>query len=265
MACYSPLKAFPVGKHDSGSTKYKVVSFLHEFVVNDYGIKVDNPIKIPCGKCIGCRLSYSREWANRMMLEQTYHEESWFLTLTYDDLHLPLNDYINVETGEITQSPIHTVDKQDMQLFMKRLRKNSGQDLRFYGVGEYGDLNHRPHYHIIVFGLHLDDIYEIRKNKKGHNLYYSKLLDKCWKKGIINAAEVNWDTCAYVARYVTKKMKGKESKQIYEYFNIEPPFALMSRRPGIGKNYFDDNADYFYKYDKICLETSRRGYEFKPP
>lgn len=265
MTCYHPLKAFRNGTHPSGKPKYKITGMGTQFITVD-GNVVDESIQIPCGKCIGCRLAYSREWANRMLLEAKYHDESWFVTLTYDDKHLPSSYYMpDEETGELIHSPIHTLDKKDPQLFMKRLRKNSGQDLRVYYVGEYGDQNHRPHYHMIIFGLHLTDIYSIKKNKKGNDLYYSHLLDKCWKKGIINASEFNWDTAAYVARYVTKKLKGPSGRKIYDYFNIEPPFARMSNRPGIGHQYYEDNADYFYKYDQIAIETAKRGYTFKPP
>lgn len=264
MACYHPLKAFSVGLHPSGKTKYKIRGQDTVFVTSDDGIPVYEHTPIPCGKCIGCRLEYSRQWANRCMLELDYHKSSYFVTLTYDDLHLPDNDIVNIETGEIVQSPVHTLVKRDLQLFMKRLRKNTGQEIRYFACGEYGDETHRPHYHLIIFGLELTDLKIYKQNFRGELYYNSPTLSKCWNKGFAVVADVTWDTCAYVARYVTKKLTGKKS-DIYADFNLQPPFVLMSRKPGIAKQYFDDNFDKIYRYDRINLSLPSGGKSFKPP
>ena len=165
MPCFHPLRAFPVGFHESGKVKYKVTAETTEFVTRSDGVRVDRAesLEIPCGKCIGCRLKRSREWAQRCMLELQYHSSAYFITLTYDDLHLPMNEIVDND-GCIVQSPVHTLVKRDLQLFMKRLRKNSRQELRFFGCGEYGDESFRPHYHIIVFGLELNDLKIFKKN-----------------------------------------------------------------------------------------------------
>ena len=97
----------------------------------------DMPVQVPCGKCIGCRLDYSRKWAIRCVLEAQMHKENCFLTLTYDDEHLPKGEKL---------------EKEEMQKFWKRLRKATGTKIRYYMAGEYGTEGGRPHYHACVFG-----------------------------------------------------------------------------------------------------------------
>uniref|UniRef100_A0AAU8AWW4 Replication initiator protein n=1 Tax=Dulem virus 172 TaxID=3145649 RepID=A0AAU8AWW4_9VIRU len=276
MTCYHPLKGFPIGLTEKGKAKMKICSYKTDFVrfdgqhwhchsgVPPFGDYVSEFTEIPCGQCIGCRLDYSRQWANRCMLEASEHSSSFFLTLTYDDDHLPANEIINVTTGEIKQSPVHTLVKKDLSGFMKRLRKNTGQKLRFYGCGEYGGETFRPHYHVIVFGLELDDLQIYKRSTAGFWYYNSETVQKCWKNGFVVVCDVSWDTCAYTARYVTKKLKG-EPAQIYEEFNLVPPFVNMSRKPGIARNYYEQNKDKIYKYDCINLMTEDGGRQFKPP
>lgn len=267
MPCYHPLRAFPVGEHPSGKPKYRIMEYAAQSVPDEFGniIHASQSIPIPCGKCIGCRLQYSRDWANRCMLELQYHDSAYFLTLTYDNEHLPYNEFINPDTGEISQAPVHTLVKKDFQDFMKRLRKNTSQKIRFFGCGEYGSDTHRPHYHIIVFGLELNDLKILKTNFRGEIYYTSPTIEKCWKKGYSLVCDVTWDTCAYVARYVTKKLNGKLAKEVYEDFNLQQPFSLMSRRPGIAAQYFYDNYEHIYRYDRINLSTASGGKSFKPP
>lgn len=214
-------------------------------------------IEIPCGKCLGCRLDYSRQWADRCMLEAQYHEQNYFVTLTYDDLHVPHSSYIDDRTGEICESL--TLVKPDLQKFFKRLRKAKGQ-FRYYACGEYGGHTMRPHYHAIIFGLNLDDL-TLYKTSGGMNYYNSETLSKVWKNGFVVVSGVTWATCAYVARYVVKKAK-QHDKQVYEKFHIEKEFNLMSRRPGIGSKYFEEHD--MYAYDYINISTPDGGKKIKP-
>lgn len=278
MACSHPLKAFRIGTNpESGKARYKITGYDVKWIrLNGqgqwqcynsglpFGDAVTKSIDIPCGKCIGCRLAYSRDWANRCMLEASFHDECHFITLTYDDAHLPKNEIVDMRTGEIKQSPVHTLVPRDLQLFMKRLRKNSGQNIRFFACGEYGSRTHRPHYHLIVFGLHLDDLHILKSNFRGELYYTSDLIEKCWTYGYSMVADVSWDTCAYVARYVVKKIKGSGAV-LYEDFNLVPPFVRMSLKPGIGRLYYDENKENIYKYDKIVMSTKNGGKIFKPP
>lgn len=270
MACYHPLKAIVVQGSQSVKngvpTGKKVLKFIKPLDVDKY--PADAVMSIPCGQCIGCRIQYSREWANRCMLELQYHESSYFVTLTYDDAHVPRSYYADPETGEAFTSL--TLAKRDFQLFMKRLRKHFNQShIRFFMAGEYGSNTFRPHYHAILFGLKLADLVLYKKSPQGFSYYTSESLQKCWSDkdgnpiGYAVVAEVTWETCAYTARYVMKKLNGKEAK-FYSDFNIQPEFTLMSRKPGIARQYYDDHPD-LYKKEYINVSTEKGGLKFKPP
>lgn len=297
MPCYHPLYALPEYKPSKGGLGTDVYHTkngkIRYRIFKSDSVPWENPdlIQIPCGKCIGCRLEYSRQWANRCMLELQDHESAYFVTLTYNDGNLPKTWYTDSDTGEAFQAA--TLVKRDVQLFMKRLRKAfDDQHIRFYCAGEYGDESMRPHYHLILFGLKLDDL-SFYEQRDGFNYFTSSKLNKIWDyncadshidngkrkvynvdtkrwstaplktRGLCIVANVNWDTCAYVARYVTKKLNGPEA-QFYKDHNIEPPFSLMSRKPGIGRNYFDSHKDMFDQA-YINVSTPEGGRKFKPP
>lgn len=294
MPCYHPLKAFEIGKTLDGKRKMKVTSYEVEHVFQNYPggswycssssftpgafARVCKYVEIPCGKCIGCRLEYSRQWANRCMLELQYHDSSYFVTLTYNEEFVPRSYYGDSSSGEVL--PSLTLRKRDFQLFMKRLRKRFSDDtIRFFMCGEYGPSTYRPHYHAILFGLHLDDLVPFSKSEQGFQYYTSQSLQDCWSVveredsvtplsdrrplGHILVANVTWETCAYTARYITKKLTGPQAS-FYSDFNIEPPFTLMSRKPGIARQYYDDHPD-LYEYEYINVKTETGGRKFRPP
>lgn len=113
MPCYHPIAAWR-GRKAGPSGKVPLV-FQKE---DSCGVEV----KLPCGRCIGCRLEYSRQWAVRLMHEAQLHTQNCFLTLTYRDADLPAR-------GVLT--------KRHWQLFAKRLRKAKGS-FRFFIVGSMG-------------------------------------------------------------------------------------------------------------------------------
>lgn len=280
--CYHPLKAFVLHVDSDGKKKLKITSYQVDHVEQRLGAphsayvctekkestpgwkRFDEFIEIPCGKCWQCRLAYSRTWANRLMMELEDHDEAWFLTLTYDDKNVPKSWYADPETGEALESM--TLDKRDWQLFMKRLRKEyDAKKIRFFASGEYGSSTARPHYHAIVYDLHFEDReLKFLKMSDGFKLWKSDRLDKVWGKGFCVVAEVSWDSCAYVARYVMKKVNGDMAK-FYETFALEPEFCLMSRKPGIAREYFERNKEKIYEYDKVNLSTPKKGVSMKPP
>lgn len=268
MACYHPLKAWPTNyRTAAGKPVYKITDYetdkwsVSDLLESDQYL-IDEPIQIPCGKCVGCRLAYSRQWADRCMLEASLHEHNQWITLTYDDLSVPMSAYGDPETGEAL--PCMTLRKRDLQLWMKRLRKKfSDQKLRFYGCGEYGSNTMRPHYHVIVFGLELNDL-KPYKYERGSWFYNSESVSDTWPYGFAVIAEVSWETCAYTARYVMKKAGGFLAEE-YELLNIEPEFVNMSRKPGIARAVFDQDPDHVLDGKAYYLATAKGGRKIYPP
>lgn len=254
MSCYYPLKAFVLGTNpDTGKNIIKVVP--RSFDGKEYSETGFKQIGIPCGKCIGCRLDYSRTWADRMLAEASLYDSNLFLTLTYDNDHLP-----PCREG----SPIHSLVKRDIQLFMKKLRKElDPQRIRFFAAGEYGPSSMRPHYHLILFNCELPDLKYLRSSDIGNPYFVSETIDKLWNKGFHLIGKANWDTFAYTARYVVKKQKGNNAS-VYEKFNFEPEFSTMSRKPGIGRDFFDEHMDELYAYGEFHFPTRDGDHVVKP-
>lgn len=266
MPCYHPMKAIK----KRGSNQYRMIP--HERSKNteyvpylDYETgEVCEQIMLPCGKCIGCRLEYSRQWANRCVLESLSYPEDqcWFLTLTIDDDHL--KDYV-------TKNGFATCKADDISTFMKALRGRWSDQhgvtahIRFFGCSEYGDESMRPHYHLLLFGLPLYDLEFYKNNHDGDVLYKSEELTEIWKKGIVTIGQFNWNTAAYTARYVMKKAGGKNAA-FYDALDIEPEKVRMSRRPGIGADFFEHHIDDIYELDEIVLPATKgNSHVISPP
>lgn len=264
MSCYRPYIGFPNGITDSGKTKYLLRPFE---LTPDIDVELKNnpgSITVPCGRCIGCQLDKSLDWAARLSMELKYHDSAYFVTLTYSDEFIPKRKYIDHLTGEVLEA--QSLQKKDFQDFMKRLRYYFPSDsIRFFCAGEYGDRTFRPHYHAIIFGLHLDDLKPYKKSAHGFQYYTSDKLNRVWSVqrfgvscplGFVVVADVSFETCAYTARYVTKKLYGRD-QNFYKLTNIEPPWCLMSRRPGIGVQYLLDHPDSVAN-DSIVLSRGRK-------
>lgn len=273
MPCYHPLKAKYVLTTDPETGRSKK-DLRFEGNKGYHWYLPD--IEIPCGQCIGCRLEYSRQWAIRIMLEAKQYEFNWFITLTYDNDHLPeIRESVDCdENGEITNYyMMNTLVPRDLELFMKRFRQlvkrkfNWNEPVRFYACGEYGDESSRPHYHLCIFNCPFPDL---RKSKcKAHTdnlLFESELLDEAWQhRGLAVIGELTFESAAYTARYMMKKRKGKDADW-YEKRNVEPEFVRMSRRPGIGYNYYSSRSDRIYDLDSIYLgRPGKVPLECRPP
>jgi hypothetical protein len=254
MSCYKPLKAFVLGTNpENGKKIIKVVN--REYDGEELSCAGIEQIGIPCGKCIGCRLDYSRTWADRMLAEASLYDNNIFLTLTYDDEHLP---------PKHENSPIHSLNKRDAQLFMKRLRKAlPEQKIRFFCAGEYGPYSMRPHFHLILFNCKLPDLKFLRENDLKQPYFISETISKVWPYGFHIIADCNWETCAYVARYVVKKQKGAGA-DVYEKYNFTPEFSTMSRKPGIGHDFAVDHMEELYAYGSINLPTQNGSKSIHP-
>lgn len=186
---------------------------------------------VPCGSCIGCRLDKAKEWSDRLVMESSCWSENWFVTLTFDEEHI------------LEQCGIHrSLDVKHLQNFMKRLRQEvKPVKIRFFACGEYGDEKKtaRPHYHLILFNLHLpvEGLHWLKQTKQGNDLYSSDLIAKCWPYGFNTCGSVTFESCGYVSRYTMKKVYGLQGKEYYEKSHRKPPFLVMSRKPGIGHDF----------------------------
>lgn len=267
MPCYQPIKAYRF-LDKFGESVIKFVSkdvFDKTFIPSIYSdLSFVEKLELPCGKCIGCRLDYSRTWAIRCMLEAQNHKHNWFLTLTYDDEHVPtvISDTVNIDSGEYFADDCisYTLKKEHISAFLKRLRSYidyhhiEHDDVRFYSCGEYGDKSFRPHYHMILFGCDIPDLEFF--SKRGGNLYFtSEIINSLWSHGFVIIGELSFQSASYVARYCTKKTK-IISKDFYEKNGISPEFTLMSRRPGISRDYYDRNSDKIYNLDSLTVVGS---------
>lgn len=223
---------------------------------------INKALTIPCGKCLECRLQYSRMWAARCMMEASLHDENYFLTLTYDDEHLPGS---SVDADGVIDAPkLATLRKKDFQDFMKRLRKDTEQKLRYFAAGEYGSTTLRPHYHAIVFGLHLVDLVPYKQNGRGDWLYNSDMLDKIWSNGRVIVGECTFESAAYTARYVVKKALGDASEALVE-LGFEKEFVVMSRKPGLAKEFYEQHIADFARFGCVYLPTEQGNLKIPAP
>nr|QJB20276.1 MAG: replication initiator protein [Microvirus sp.] len=273
MPCYHPISAWQLLNVRTANGK-PTLSFKNPFAKPT---KDRVAIQVPCGQCIGCRLERSRQWAIRCVHEAKSHEDNCFITLTYDNKHLPVN---------------RSLDKSHFQKFMKRFRKFLNENIwvpkqkkfmrrhevtrylapkvRFFHCGEYGEKNSRPHYHACVFGYDFPDkeLYTVRDGVK---LYKSETLKKIWNMGFVTVGAVTFESAAYVARYVTKKITGKAAEKHYDRSvngegfvllrKLTPEYVTMSRRGGIGEKWIEEYEDDVYPADEIVL----RGKKMRPP
>lgn len=217
MPCYRPFRAYQAA---DGAVRFSERSR-------------DDPVRelwLACGKCVGCRLERSRQWAVRCMHEAQMHSENCFITLTYDEVHVP---------------PGFSLRYKDFQLFMKKLRRMADQSIRFFMCGEYGGQHSRPHFHACLFGYDFRDKVAFRRVGGGAMLYRSPSLERLWPLGFSTIGAVTFESAAYVARYVMKKVDGAGAsvdvcdnvdKNTGEVVGRVPEFCHMSlgRVPGDG-------------------------------
>ena len=217
MTCYHPQDAYL----EEGRLRF-----------DHAGCQRNHTMKIACGRCIGCRLDHARSWAVRMCAEMRTHSQNCFITLTYNDEHLPANRSLSTE---------------DWQKFMKRLRKKTGPGIKFYHAGEYGEEDWRPHDHAILFGYDFPDKEFFKWSPSGHAIYRSKVLEDAWSVrgsslGYSSVQDANFDTASYVARYVVKKRTNPAGTfgpgpAEWHYKGRKPEYSSNSN--GIGERYYE--------------------------
>lgn len=254
MSCVSPLKAYWRSRSRDAIT----------FDVNKSATRIS--FKLPCGKCIGCRMDKARQWGFRCLHEKKLWRNNFFVTLTYNDENMP---------------PGGSLCLRDVQLFMKRLRKakdsSQANPVRFFLGGEYGEMNRRPHYHALLFNCDFPDRLIHGKNERGEPLFVSEELAKLWSLGFVTLGEVTFDSAVYCAKYALKKFNLRvdataaeraEYEARYVVYDADgivhercPEFAVMSRRPGIGAGYYEKYGSEVRAHDNIVVD----GRECRPP
>jgi len=246
MPCFHPVTAWR--SRDLNPSGKRGLVFREELGLDN------SQLEVPCGGCVGCRIDRSRQWTVRLMHESKLHEIKSFLTLTYDDLHLPANG---------------SLCKKHMQDFLKRFRKrhysSTSGKIRYFLCGEYGDQTWRPHYHAIIFGADFSDKRPHSKGSLGDQLYISETLDSLWGHGHCYIGSVTPESCGYVARYIMKKVNGKLAEDHYrridpltgEFQDLLPEYISMSLKPGIGLGFYEKFKDDFYPSDYSVLKGKK--------
>lgn len=273
MTCFTPIKAFQAFDSKTGEIYTRLGRPLNN-------LNLVQDLVLPCGKCDGCKLEYSRVWAVRCTHEASLFKHNCFLTLTYDNYHLP---------------PNRSLVKADFQKFMKRFRKRfSGLSpvkrfnrrlgfeenlfpIRFYMCGEYGEQNFRPHYHSLIFNFDFPDKVPVR-GSGDYILYSSEILQSLWPLGFSSIGAVNFKTAGYVARYALKGVGDFDrrhyavsakccpidtNKQFPEIKSVcIPQYTDMSRAWGIGSMWYDKfGFSDVYAYDSLIINSV----ETRPP
>lgn len=262
MVCYHPLYAVRYNywlNPDTGKNVVRVLGKVTKVKNPKFGNFIDKVghsytgFPVGCGKCIGCRLDYSRKWAVRLMKEVKTSKASCFITLTYSD--------DNLIYGKIpTLYHPHFIEFRDR--LRSHIRYHYGKDvkIKYFMCGEYGSKYFRPHYHAIITGFDFPDkVLEYERN--GYPHYQSELLTKLWRKGRTEVCEASFDTCAYVARYITKKITGKQADDYYDGFQQE--YSTCSK--GIAYDWFKKYKSDIYNTDTIVVYRHDIPYRMKVP
>lgn len=209
----------------------------------------------PCGQCSPCRFNRRRLWAHRIMLESFCHRDNCFLTLSYQDCHLPL---ITGGTGQDLMRPeLGSLKPKDLQDWLKRLRKAiEPLRVRFYAVGEYGSNTWRPHYHVILFGFPTCMRGRTLRRVGSTRAVWEECCDNCkligetWGLGDVDLGTLTRDSAAYCAEYTVKKMTSvDDTRLIRGNLTLVPEFCRMSLRPGIGVDAMWDVASEMMRYN----------------
>lgn len=255
MPCFTPLQAF---RWDLPNPPFVAYSFSPRRPAA--GASRNGYQRIACGQCIGCLLRRSRDWAVRCTHQSMMvpRDSCHFVTLTYSDENLPRHP--------VTGMP--TFEADAVSAFMKRLRTNTGiSGVKFFACREYGERTLRPHYHVCLFGLPLDDYRYYKRSRDGFTLFNSDVISKSWQyRGHAVVAPSTFNTVSYTARYTTKKI-GSALKPIDRHYATDlltgecfehlPERTYSSNRSGIGLSFFDKHHENLFALGATIIGNKR--------
>lgn len=227
MPCYHPVAAYQ-------KAPGAVLNFARSAPHN---------IHVPCGKCLGCKQAAAQAWGIRSLHETARSPYNTFVTLTYNDDHLPESSHIRW---------------RDVQLLLKRLRKSATSDrnpitrdphhnIRYLACAEYGPTTQRPHYHLILYNCAFADQFKV-----GKDLYDSLTLQQLWADqngkpmGAARIAPATYERAVYIGKYTFKdktsanwtRWRGQGGGEVNRWGEWRPrPRAWMSLRPAIAKDW----------------------------
>lgn len=199
----------------------------------DYLVQNQNILIVPCSQCEICKNNKRGDWVERLKHEKLKWNNTYFVTLTYS------ND--NLCSFELNS--IH------LRNFIKYLRKLiKPNELKFFATGEYGSLNQRPHFHVIIFtnyDLFLTPLFK----KNGSVLYDCELIKKCWRnKGYVSVGfDDNGSSFAYSFMYSTKSLTKTQINYKKKLYDIERDYLYIKNGNGF-KTYLKIEQ-LFFKYD----------------
>lgn len=220
------------------------------------------------------------------MHEAQMHHQNCFITLTYNTENLPENNSLNKRhavlflkrlrkslsredgdigaTGELSTTPRNKDLVRGHQLETTS-NKTTRRKIRFYLAGEYGETYGRPHFHICLFGIDFHDKKYLRKTPAGSKIYTSEKLSKLWTYGFASVGELTFESAAYAARYIMKKINGKKQEQHYtkinketgEIYKQEKEYNNMSRMPGLGSTWLTKYEKDVYPHGKVIVRGKK--------
>lgn len=197
---------------------------------------------VSCGSCINCIKQRSREWALRLDHEREYCKYSFFVTLTYSPENIP---------------KCYSVVKWDLQRYIKRLRKNTQSEIKYYACGEYGGKLGRPHYHALIYVYdekYKKEEWEDKYDPRDGHIINSGYLSAEWALGIVKIGTVTTASINYVVGYIDKKIMKYHNESLGTRKN---PFRIMSN--GMGKKHALDNAELYKKELSIQIRDKYAG------
>lgn len=249
MSCLHPLRAWR-NNFSLLDTRKRGAPFFKDPGPHALRMGSVKPCPLPCGRCLGCRLDYSRQWAMRGVCELQMNERSCFVTMTYRDGCLP----------KVSKHGAATLRKSHYQKFFRALRRR-GYKFTYMVAGEYGEKLGRPHFHVIFFGedFKKDSYPAPFKQSPDFPLYSSKILDDLWKKGHVVVGDVSFQSIQYVAGYITKKVTG--SKAAAHYQGRLPEFMQASLKSPIGRSWLEKYMSDVFPRDEFVF----KGKVMSPP